>query len=86
MGRSRNVDDVHVGIMDKVPPVMVGLELCPESFLSSLQGIVKMLLVDIADCHEAAALIADEMKVAHADASDADDSSGHLVARSNELA
>ena len=51
MGRGRNVDDVHVGIMHQVSPVMVGLKFCAEPFLTLLKGIVKVLLVNVADCH-----------------------------------
>ena len=80
------MDDVHIGVMDQIPPIMIGLELGAKPFLSFLESVVKVLLVNIADSHETAALVTDKMEVTHSDSSNSDDTPGHLVARSDELA
>ena len=86
MGRSGDMDYIHIGIMNQVPPVMIRLKFCAEPLLTLLKSVVEVLLVNVADSDKAAALIADKMEVAHADATDTDDTAGHLVARRDKLA
>ena len=80
------MDDVHIGVMDQVAPVMISLEFCSEPLLTLLDRVVQVVLVHVADCHQAATLVACEVEIGHSDSSDSDDASGHLVARSDELA
>ena len=82
--RSGDMDYVHVRVMDEVAPVAVGLEFLSELFLSLGQGVVEMVLVHITNGYQAAALVADEVEVAHSDTSHSDDSAGHPVARGDK--
>ena len=79
------MDDVHVGVVHQVAPVMVGLEFRAEALLSGLQRVVQVLLVHIADRHEAAALVAGEMQAGHADTTGTDDAARHLVTRRDDV-
>ena len=77
--------DVHVRIVHKIPPVRVGLKLGSELLDTLLQGVVKVVLVHIADRDQTATFITREMKAAHSDTARTDNASCQLVAWSDEL-
>ena len=75
------VHDVHIGIIDEVAVVVVGLERFPELLLPELDGSFKMFGIHVAEGYQTAVAVAYEMGCRLADASYSDYTSCKLVAR-----
>ena len=81
VGRGGDVYDVDVGVGDQIPVVVIAFEGLVELLAAQRDGAFEVFAVDVADRHQTALLGAGEMVAALADAPDADDAFGELVAR-----
>ena len=76
-----DMDDVDIGVGDQAAEIAIGLQRLVETLFAQVERALEMLAVDVADRHQTALLGAGEMVAALADAADADDAFGELVAR-----
>ena len=61
VGRSGNVNDVYIGVVDEFAEVVVGLHCLVPVLLGSLEGGVQMLLVYVAHGNHSTVLVTDEV-------------------------
>ena len=79
------MNDVHIGIMNEIPPIRVGLKFRAELLHTLLKGVVKVVPVHITDRDQPAALVTYEVKATHSDSAHSDYSARELIARSDVL-
>ena len=79
MGWGGNVDDVNTWVVDELAEVVISFHLVAPLLLGSSDGGVKVFLVNVAKCHESAALVAGEVVAGATDAAHADQASCQLV-------
>ena len=77
--------DVDIGVGDQIAEIVVRLQGFVEFLLTQRDRAFEVLAVDVADGHQAALLAAGKVVTALADAADADDALGKLVARRHEF-
>ena len=61
VGRSGNVNDIHIGIVNQFTEVVVGLYCFVPVLLGCRNGRIQVFLVNIAHCNHTAALVADKV-------------------------
>ena len=52
---------IHIRVMDKIPEVMVGLQVLSELLLPELHAFAQMLRIHITDSHKPAPAVTGEM-------------------------
>ena len=80
VGRRGNVDNVHVGVVNQVAPVRVGLQAGSKLLHAGIQCPAQVILVHVAHSHQAATPVAGKVEAAHAYSAGAYDAPRKLVA------
>ena len=81
VGRGGDVYDIDIRVGDQVAVEVVGFQRLAELAPAQLRGAPEVVAVHVADGHQPAFGCAGEVVAAAADAADADDALGELVAR-----